>query len=147
MAWKGTNPADWARKAKAQVRAVRQISVQELAKEMTKTVPEGGHVPVKSGNLARSLGMAINVPLTVKEGAVFASQDFAAALLAITGDETIYLGYQAGYARRQNYGFVGTDSLGRTYNQSGFGFVEAARAKWPQIVAAATVKVQQRMGG
>lgn len=146
MAWKGTNPADWARKAKAQMRAVRQISVQDLAKEMTKTIPEGGRVPVQSGNLARSLGIQVNAPLTIKEGGVFASQDFGAALLALTGDDTVYLGYQAAYARRQNNGFVGQDSLGRTYNQSGHGFVGAAAAKWPQIVAAATVKVQQRMG-
>jgi hypothetical protein len=144
--WKGTNPADWARKAKQQVRAVRQIAVQELANELTKTIPEGGRVPVKTGNLARSLGIAIDVPLTVKEGAVFAQQNFASVLLSLTGDETVYLGYQAAYARRMNSGFVGTDSLGRTYNQAGHGFVEAAAAKWPQIVAAATVKVQQRVG-
>lgn len=129
------------------MRAVRQISVQELAREMTLTVAEGGRVPVKTGNLSRSLGIQVNAPLTVKEGAVFASQDFGAVLLSLTGDETIYLGYQAAYARRMNYGFVGTDALGRSYNQSGYGFVEAARSKWPQIVAAATVKVQQRMGG
>lgn len=146
MAWKGTNPADWARKAKQQVRAVRQIAVQELAKEMSKTIPEGGRVPVKSGNLSRSLGVQVGSPLTIKEGDVFAQQDFGAVLLSMTEEDTVYLGYQAAYARRQNYGFVGTDGLGRTYNQAGNGFVEAAAAKWPQIVAAATVKVQQRMG-
>jgi hypothetical protein len=46
----------------------------------------------------------------------------------------VYLGVQAIYAPRQNYGFVGTDSLGRTYNQSGAFFVEGAGAKWEQFV-------------
>lgn len=147
MGWKGVDPATWAKEAKLAVRATRQIAVQDLAKEMTKTITEGGRVPVKTGNLARSLGIQVNAPLTVKEGSLFASQDFAAALLAMTGEETIYLGYQAAYARRMNYGFVGTDSLGRTYNQSGHGFVEAAAAKWPDILARAAVKVRARTGG
>jgi len=43
-----------------------------------------------------------------------------------------------------NYGFVGTDSLGRTYNQTGFGFVDAVAQRWPQIVIQAEAKVRDR---
>jgi hypothetical protein len=40
------------------------------------------------------------------------------------------------YARRLNYGFTGTDSLGRQYNQRGYFFVDLAAQRWQQIVTA-----------
>ena len=51
----------------------------------------------------------------------------------------MWLGYQAIYARRQNYGSVGADKLGRGFNQAGSYFVEGAIEKGPQIVAQAQV--------
>ncbi len=57
-------------------------------------------------------------------------------------DQAVWIGYQAGYARRQNYGFVGADSLGRDYNQSGSYFVEGAIANWQQIVVRAAKEMQ-----
>lgn len=100
---------------------------------MTKTLPNGGNVPVKTGNLARSLlAKTGSMPSTVDiPTGGFAGQDIGPVLLNWEPGGTLYLGYQAVYARRQNYGFAGTDSLGRTYNQAGFGFVEKAAAKWP----------------
>jgi hypothetical protein len=41
----------------------------------------------------------------------------------------------AKYARRVEFGFIGKDSLGRTYNQAGCGFVRAALGKADQIAA------------
>ena len=70
--------------------------------------------------------------------------DASAILLGMSGDETIYLGWQANYARRQNFGFTGEDALGRTYNQSGLGFLEAAVAKWPSIVKDAAAHVMSK---
>lgn len=43
-----------------------------------------------------------------------------------------------------NYGFVGTDSLGRTYNQEGYGFVDGVVQRWQQIVTEAEAKVRGR---
>lgn len=56
--------------------------------------------------------------------------------------DTIYLGFQAAYALRMEYGFVGQDSLGRNYNQRGFGFVEKTGERWPQIVKQAETLVR-----
>jgi hypothetical protein len=42
------------------------------------------------------------------------------------------------YAKRLEYGFVGTDSLGRTYNQAGRFFVRDTCKKWPQVVQQVT---------
>lgn len=73
---------------------------------------------------------------------MYPAVDIGPALLDWKPGETLYIGFQANYARRMNYGFVGEDSLGRTYNQSGFGFVEKAAARWPFIVDAAAAKVR-----
>jgi hypothetical protein len=42
------------------------------------------------------------------------------------------------YAKRLEYGFVGTDSLGRYYNQPGRFFVTDTCKRWPQIVQKVT---------
>ncbi len=121
--------------------ALLRNSVQGLAKEAATTLPNGGRVPVKTGNLARSV-VVDNKPPKVIEG--LATGDYSLGIANIRPGEPIYIGWQARYARRQNYGFVGTDSLGRTYNQSGYGFAEAAAAKWPQIVRAEAAKLGAR---
>lgn len=129
--WSGTDPSTWAASGQALLTALLRNSVQGLAREASSTIPNGGRVPVKTGNLARSV-VVDNKPPTVIEG--LATGDYSLGIASIVPGEPIYIGWQAKYARRQNYGFVGTDSLGRTYNQAGFGFAEAAAAKWPIIV-------------
>jgi|TARA_R100000479_G_scaffold176487_1_gene131342 hypothetical protein len=116
---------------------------------MTRTIPNGGNVPIKSGNLARSaLAQVGSMPETkeVPSGG-FTGSELGPVLLNWDADETLYIGFQAKYAARQNYGFTGEDSLGRTYNQSGFAFVEKAVAKWPFIVSNAARKVWQSAEG
>jgi len=146
MAWTGTDPGQWARETKERLLAVFRASGQELANEMTRTRANGGNVPVKTGNLARSLLAQKGAP--PRQGAPgvrFAGFDIGPVLLSLQPGDTLFLGYQANYARRMNYGFVGQDSLGRTYNQAGFGFVERAAAKWPQIVT--RVVIDMRVNG
>jgi hypothetical protein len=139
--WAGTNPATWAGNASAMLTALLRNSVQELAKEASRTVNEGGRVPVKTGNLSRSV-VVDNQPPRIIEG--LATGDYSLGIAAIVPGDTIYIGWQAKYARRQNYGFVGADSLGRVYNQSGYGFAEATAAKWPSILAAQAAKLGGR---
>lgn len=77
---------------------------------------------------------------SVSGNLVSVAQDVGVVALSLELGDKVYLGYQAVYAARQNFGFVGEDSLGRTYNQGGFGFVEKAAAKWPQIVDGVAAK-------
>lgn len=139
--WSGTEPTAWSGNTGRLLTALLRNSVQELAKVASTTVAEGGRVPVKTGNLARSV-VVDNKPPTVIEG--LATGDYSLGIANIRPGETVYIGWQAKYAKRQNYGFVGTDSLGRTYNQSGFGFAENAAAQWPRIVAAEATKLGGR---
>lgn len=135
MGWRGKNPGQWARETQERIDAVFRASVQQLFILMSTTVNNGGLVPVKTGNLYRSLLLSSSgMPTQGASGDVFAGDDVGVKLLGIKAGGVVYLGYQANYAHRMNYGFVGEDSLGRTYNFSGFGFVEDAASQWPQIV-------------
>jgi hypothetical protein len=142
--WSGTDPSRWADQQDGRLTALLRNSVQALAKEAASTIPNGGRVPVKTGNLSRSVVVDTKPPQVGTPGQTFTAQDFSLGVAAINPGDTVYIGWQARYARRQNYGFVGADSLGRVYNQSGFGFAEATAAKWTQIVKAEATKLAGR---
>lgn len=137
--WSGVNPSAWAGQKDALLTALLRNSVQALANEAGKTIPNGGRVPVKTGNLARSVVVSNQAPEIVAYGP--ANPNALAGIATLKPGDTIWIGWQAAYAKRQNYGFVGTDSLGRTYNTSGYGFAEATAAKWPSIVAQQAAKL------
>lgn len=139
--WQGVDPAKWAGNLSTNgLTALLRNSVQALANEAAKTIPNGGRVPVKTGNLARSV-VVDNKPPQIIEG--LATGDYSLGVAAIKPGDTVYIGWQAAYSRRLNYGFVGQDSLGRTYNQSGYGFAEATAAKWPSIVQEQAAKLKR----
>lgn len=135
--------SDWCRESERRMERAFQVSVGDLATEMARTKPNGGTVPVDTGNLARSLlGSKSAPPKTGDADEEYAGFDPGAFAAGLKLGQTAYLGYQAAYARRMNYGYVGTDSLGRTYDQKGNYFVERAVTMWPFIVAAAAAKVR-----
>jgi hypothetical protein len=65
-----------------------------------------------------------------------------AALQKAKAGETIYFLNGAKYALRLEFGFVGTDSLGRDYNQAPRSFVRSSIAEFQTIVAAAAQRLQ-----
>lgn len=136
--WSGTDPSSWSGNTKALLTALLRNSVQALAKEASTTIPNGGRVPVKTGNLARTVVVDTKSP-QVSEN--LGTGDYSLGIANINPGDTIYIGWTAVYARRQNYGFVGADSLGRVYNQAGFGFAEATAAKWPSILREQAAKL------
>lgn len=140
-AWTGTDPSAWAGGTVAGLTAFLRNSMQALATEAGRTIPNGGRVPVKTGNLGRSV-VVDNKPPQIIEG--LATGDYSLGLAGIKPGDTIYIGWTAIYSRRMNNGFVGTDSLGRVYNQAGFGFAEATAAKWPAILAEQAAKMGKR---
>lgn len=138
--WSGTNPSAWAGNTDTLLTALLRNSVQGLAKFASTTIPNGGRVPVVTGNLARSVVVDTKPPQII-DG--LATGDYSLGIANIKPGDTVWIGWQAAYSKRVNYGFVGADSLGRVYNQSGAGFAEAAAAKWPSILAAEA----QKLGG
>jgi hypothetical protein len=128
----------WGEKAKRNTTLVFRESVQSLARDLTY------NTPLVTSNLRRSLMSSTVAMPTVKDGSFLGSDTSGQTEFTIAGLEvgdTFYLGFQAKYARRVNYGFTGTDILGRNYNQSGQFFVEATAAKWQSFVNAAVARV------
>lgn len=141
--------SEWARQTEARMTAVFRSSAQAMRDEVSTTVDEGGRLPVKTGNLRRSLLMSTAAMPTTKPGQTWSSEqpDFEMVIGSAELGDKIYLGFQAAYARRLEYGFQGQDALGRTYHQEGRGFVAAAAQRWPQIVAEQAAVIQHRVEG
>lgn len=131
----------WASETQERLTAVHRRYVVLLGEEMSTTKPQGGRVPFDTGNLARSLLASTQAMPKTAEGP-FDGGDVGLVAATLQPHEPVWIGYQAKYSRRRNYGFVGQDKLGRTYNESGDHFVEGAIAKWPQIVAQAAKETQ-----
>lgn len=131
----------WASQSEARIQAVYRRSVELLSEEMTRTRGNGGRMPYLTGNLARSL-LASTESMPKTSEVLSAGSNVGAVTATLRLDQVIFLGFQAVYARRVNSGFVGADSLGRSYNQSGSYFLEGAIAEWPQIVSKAAAEIQ-----
>jgi hypothetical protein len=108
----------WSDKAKRNTGLVMKKSVQNLANDLIGNARSGagpGNIPVVTGNLRNSL-MASTAPIMTTEGPVVGG-DVGAQILTWQPEtgKPLYLGWQAAYARRINYGFTGADKLGRVY--------------------------------
>lgn len=136
----------WTNKSEDHLTAIYRRSVRLLANEMSRTKKQGGLVPVLTTNLSKSLVASTEgMPKTSLTRP--AGSDVGVVIATLKLDQTIWLGYTAIYARRQNYGYVGADKLGRVFNQQGSYFVEGAIEKWPQIVAQAAKEIQGAVEG
>lgn len=134
----------WVNATKARQTAVYRRSVEQLADEMMTTKPVGGRVPFDTGNLARSL-LASTEGMPGTSEKVPSGSNVGMITSRLKLGQTVWLGYQAVYARRQNYGFIGADSLGRVYVQPGNYFVEYAIEMWPTIVQLAAEEIKSKV--
>lgn len=121
-------------KTKAQMKAVLSESVQDVISIAQTPVAQGGRMPVDTGTLRNSLLSELN-------GAQLGEGPMSYTIVAETmepGDIARFGwgGAASAYAMRQHEGFVGEDSLGRSYNQPGKHWIDGAAAQWPAIVAA-----------
>jgi hypothetical protein len=133
----------WCREAPERLDAAYARSVELLADEMTKTTGNGGRLPFRTGNLMRSmLASTAGPPMKGAENQKYSGSDVGLVTATLRLGVPIWLGFQANYAHRMNFGFVGPDSLGRVYNQAGYHFVENAVAQWPALVAKAAKEIE-----
>lgn len=139
----------WVLKTKERSEAVFKKSAERLSEE----VKNPANLPVVTGFLRRSL-MASTASMpsldtkTAPDDKVKYPDNQGEINLVINGSslgDTIFLGFTAVYARRLNYGFTGTDSLGRKYNQAGKQFAGLAAQKWPQIVSEVVRQAKERV--
>lgn len=144
--WEGVDPMVWARETEARLQAVYRTAVDLLADEILMPRSMGGRIPIVTGNLRRSLlASTAGMPSVGAPDQRYTGSDVGLVTATLKVDQDIWLGFQANYALRVNYGFVGQDSLGRNYNQEGAHFLEAATAAWPIIVELAAEHVQRKV--
>ena len=134
--------AKWAQTVQDRMQQVFRVAVTKLGEEMARSKYEGGATPKDVGNLIRSLLANVNGPVYMYDAKEFAGTDVGLAVAGAVLGDSVTLGFQANYAHRQNFGFVGEDKLGRYYNQAGSHFVERAAAMWPQFVDQAVREVK-----
>lgn len=102
--------------------------------------------PIDTGFLRSSLTAGIGGDIPSGAPNTYGSVSNDAAALGVfsrlkLGDK-ITMVYRATYAMRQNYGFVGADSLGRFYNQAGKFWVESVSARYVSIMRAAATRLR-----
>lgn len=115
-------------------------AAQEVIKDAQLTVAKGGRMPVVSSNLRNSLVSGLNGSTSLS-----GPEAYRISLIAKLGD-TIEGGWTMPYAMRIEFGFTGTDSLGRSYNQAPRFFLRGAAQKWPAIVQKEAAKAKARAG-
>lgn len=124
----------WLASVKADLKAVARQSIYRLCFSVV------SDTPVDTGFLRGMWQPSIGDMPEAKEGAALdpggalAAADLAVKIAALELGATFYYSNATVYARRLEYGFVGTDSLGRNYNQAGRFFVTNNVARWPSIV-------------
>jgi hypothetical protein len=122
--------SDFTKRSKRAQQMVMRTAVQKLTAAVEDETPED------TGNAFRSwLGSTTAMPPVRPDVAEFVDTGATeVAIMGLDAGDTFWFGAQAAYMARLNYGFTGTDSLGRTYNQAGKGWIEANAARWPQYV-------------
>ncbi len=136
------NMDKWSDKAKRNTAMVFRSSAQKLAEDVMEDVgSDMGQTPIDTGNLRNSLMASTAAMPPVREDGNWEEYDPSPELtLTIAGadvGDTLWLGFQAAYGARLNFGFTDTDSLGRSYNQTGRNFIESKANNWQQYVDAA----------
>lgn len=136
----GKVAAEFRDREKRKLLAIFRQSAQELAEEANTPEANGGRLPVDTGNLMNSQRASTQgMPAE-------SSQPVALALVSVELGQTVWIGWTAAYAMRQEHGFFGEDALGRVYAQPGKGFAHAAAQNWDVIVDRVTGDVRRRFG-
>lgn len=142
----------WSKRSKLKLETLaRQSAFQIALATQNNTGPPIGP-NIITGYLISSWQPGVNaIPPPLREGetpSVFRGKDLGAELSVTVSTiklgEVFYYVNNADYAMRQNYGFAGTDALGRQYSQPGKFFLEKTLALWPKIVGEVAADLQMR---
>ena len=103
---------------------------------------EKGVIPLMDGALAGSLQSSLYGSTSMNGEGKGSYVLVAGAMKAGDVARFSWGGAAAPHAMRQHYGFNGTDSLGRTYNQEGTFWIDVAAAGWQGYVKGAVRKAK-----
>lgn len=131
MAKFGAELKAFAGKTSRRMEAVAKDSIQDVLDIAQTPKPKGGRMPVDTSFLRNSLASGLNGSFGPPS-----AESYTLTIAEMTMDDVARFSWTAEYALRMELGFNGTDSLGRTYAQSGNHFAGSAAAQWQQIVTA-----------
>ncbi len=113
---------------KKQIFVVRK-SIQDISRLAQTPKAKGGRMPVHTGFLRNSYQAGLRGTTSLQ-----GPNAYSAVVAQLEIGDVFQAGWTAPYALRREKGFVGTDSLGRYYNESGDFFMEGALMQWPAVV-------------
>lgn len=112
-------------RSKKKQEVIFRTSAARVLDEANMPKAQGGRMPVDTGFLRNSTTAG-----TSPDG----GKDPALVFATIEVGQTVYAGWSAEYALRQEFGFMGVDSLGREYNQEGNAFLRTSIQRWQEYV-------------
>jgi len=129
------NLGDWADATEAKMNYVMKSSISDvlIAAQTTQIGITQGATSFVQGKIPVGDTAELVNSLTV-DGAE-GPDAYVVAIAGMRIGDYKRFGWTADHARRMEMGFVGTDSLGRTYNQAGRHFVSKNAARFSQFVA------------
>lgn len=127
----------WKNLTAAKIKKVAINSIQDTlegAQSTARGISVGGtliegRIPVASGDLVNSLSSQV-----LGGGGSTGAASYTVALSGFEIGDVMRFEWSMAYARRIELGFVGTDSLGRTYEQKGWHFVGKNAARFSEFV-------------
>ena len=125
----------WTAKAKRNFSLVHRSAVQKLYQGVVEDTP------IVTGNARRSWALSTTAMPQITGGEFSAPPDIGLSIAGLPTGAPVYIGAQAVYVPRLNYGFTDTDSLGRSYNQAALLFVERNAERWQEYVDQAAREV------
>ena len=125
--------SSWTKQTRERTNAVYRTAIEETVNDMKRTNRDGGNLPIDTGNLRRSFLLSTTGLPNLSDGPFGSEQDVGLVLAGVNYGDTVYGGWQARYARRQNYGGGGI---------TGNYFQDLALAKWTQNVKTAELKLR-----
>lgn len=135
--------------AKADMKFVAAESIQDVVRAAQTTQLgitrgatsfEEGKIPVgETSDLVNSLASSVNGSSSGQGAA-----SYETAILSFEIGDTLQFEWPVEHAMRMEYGFTGTDKLGRKYNQPGRHFVGANVARFPEFVEKRVAEVKRK---
>ncbi len=136
--------SEWTKKTEGALEQVVRQASMRVFEEMTRPQDGGGNMPVDTGYLRSSVRASLRAMPRIlssregKEGQFYSpSGQVEATIATLPLGKPLYLGFQAAYAARENYG---------SKKHKGHLFVEQAAQKWGQIVKEAEAEVAANLG-
>ena len=135
-----TRISEWGDRVDGDLEKLAQRSIQRLAKQVVIDTPFD--LGILRGNWQPSIGQP-NLEGGSPDAGGRAIADIALKVLDLKPGETFYMVNNTAYARRLEHGFVGEDSLGRKYNQTGRHYVGNNVKRWALIVEQEAARLKE----